>query len=119
MLVFVYSADSGLFNALGDIAHRVFSPHTYPCNLCGLTYSIFGMRREWAQFLLSLDTPFEFLHRDELKERYGIEGEPLPAIFVNDGEKLSVWITASEIDSCKNLDNLKRMIMDRLSIPAD
>ena len=119
MLVFVYSADSGLFNALGDIAHRVFSPHTYPCNLCGLTYSIFGMRREWAQFLLSLDTPFEFLHRGELKERYGIEGEPLPAIFVNDGEKLSVWITASEIDSCKNLDNLKRMIMDRLSIPAD
>ena len=119
MLVFVYSADSGLFNALGDIAHRVFSPHTYPCNLCGLTYSIFGMRREWTQFLLTLYSPYEFLHQDEFEERYGIEGEPLPAIFVNDGEKLSVWITASEIDSCKNLDNLKRMIMDRLSIPAD
>ncbi len=28
-IVFVYNADSGLFNALPDIAHKTFSPATY------------------------------------------------------------------------------------------
>jgi len=27
-LVFVYNADSGMFNTLTDIAHKVFSPKT-------------------------------------------------------------------------------------------
>jgi hypothetical protein len=77
------------------------------------------MQREWAQFLHTLQSPYELLHRDEFEKRYGIQGEPLPAVFLNDGEQLSVWITAGEIDSYKNLDGLKRMIMERLSIPAD
>ncbi len=113
MLVFVYNADSGITNALRDIAHRVFSPHTYPCNLCGLTYSIFGMRREWEQFLCSLDMPFEFLHRDELKERYGVKGVILPAIFKRDGENLVIWIGADAINSCRDLDDLKQLFVNK------
>ena len=35
-LVFVYNADSGVFNALADAAHKIFSPRTYACNLCAL-----------------------------------------------------------------------------------
>ncbi len=27
-LLFVYNADSGLFNTLGDIGHKLFSPNT-------------------------------------------------------------------------------------------
>ncbi|MBC7930780.1 MAG: hypothetical protein H7Z38_09495, partial [Rubrivivax sp.] len=56
-LVFVYNADSGLFNALTDIAHKAFSPATYQCNLCALTHSTFGMRKGWKRFLETLDTP--------------------------------------------------------------
>ena len=114
MLVFVYNADSGLFNALGDIARRVFAPQTYPCNLCAVTYSISGMRSEWAQFLHGIDTPFEFLHRNELKKRYGVEGVRLPAVFMMDGARLAVWIDAEAINSCQNLDDLKRLIVNRL-----
>ena len=58
-LVFVYNADSGLFNAVSDAAHKIFSPRTYQCNLCALTHSAIGMRREWKQFLDSLDVPLE------------------------------------------------------------
>ena len=116
MLVFVYNADSGLFSAMGDVVHRIISPQTYPCNLCAITYSISGMRREWAKFLHSLDTPFEFLHRDELKARYGIEGVRLPAVFRKDGNKLAVWIDADAINSCRNLDDLEQLIVSKVKI---
>jgi hypothetical protein len=52
--LFVYNADSGLFNLMSDIAHKVFAPATYPCNLCAFTHSPLGMRREWKSFLDSL-----------------------------------------------------------------
>ena len=50
-LVFVYNARSGLFNALSDAAHKIFSPGTYQCNLCALTHTALGMRGEWRKFL--------------------------------------------------------------------
>lgn len=114
MLIFVYNADSGLYNALGDIAHKIISPRSYPCNLCAITYSISGMRHEWEQFLRTLNTPYEFLHRDELKGRYSVEGFRLPAVFKKEGEGLEVWIDASAINSCRNLDDLKQIITNKL-----
>ena len=80
ILVFVYNAEAGLFNLLGDMAHKIFSPETYQCNLCALTHTSFGMRKSWKRFLLTLDKPPEFLHADELNERYGKGGVPLPAV---------------------------------------
>src|SRR3954464_123565 len=80
-LVVVYNADSGVFNALADVAHKIFSPDTYACNLCALTHTAFGMRSEWKLFLEGLGVPLEFLHADELRSRYGLEGVSLPAIF--------------------------------------
>ena len=114
MLVFVYNADSGLFNALGDVVHRIFAPQTYPCNLCAITYSISGMRSEWAQFLHGIDMPFEFLHRNELKKRYGVEGVRLPAVFMKDGARLAVWIDAEAINQCNNLDDLIGLFKNKI-----
>lgn len=71
-LVFVYNADSGLFNLLTDIAHKAFSPKTYACNLCAITHSSFGMKNEWRQYLDNLNISFEFLHADELKADYQV-----------------------------------------------
>jgi hypothetical protein len=109
-LVFVYNADSGLFNALGDMSHKIFSPGTYQCNLCALTYSTFGMRQSWKQFLDTLDRPVEFLHADELKQLYGVSSIPLPAVFCNKGGNLKVLVNASEIQSCRTLDELKQLV---------
>ena len=85
-LVFVYNADSGLFNVVSDIAHKIFAPETYACNLCAITYGNFAMRAEWKDFLESLAVDLEFLHRDELAERYGLAALPLPAILVVAGQ---------------------------------
>jgi len=113
-LIFVYNAESGLFNALTDIAHKAFSPETYSCNLCALTHSNFGMRKEWKQFIESLDRQTEFLHSDELKLKYGVEGIALPAIFSKEDGKVEEWITAQEINSCKTMNELKTIIIEKL-----
>ena len=110
-LVFVYNADSGLFNALSDAAHKIFSPRTYQCNLCALTHSALGMRREWKQFLDGLGVPLEFLHADELKARYGVAGVPLPAIFKRGDESVEVLIDAKAINACRTAGDLKRLIL--------
>lgn len=114
-LIFVYNADSGLFNTLTDIAHKVFSPQTYACNLCGLTYSHFGMKQEWKEFLGSLDLRLEFLHRDEFQAGYGMEGLPLPAIFKKEGNELRLLLGAEAIASCKHIDDLKQLVTRKLS----
>lgn len=114
-LVFVYNADSGLFNTLSDVAHKILSPETYACNLCALTHTAFGMRREWREFLESLDARLEFLHADELRSRYGMEGLALPAILRKRGARLEELIDAAAINSCRTLDELKRAITGRLS----
>jgi hypothetical protein len=51
VIVFVYNAESGLFDALADIAHKALSPETYPFNLCVLTHYALGIRREWKDYL--------------------------------------------------------------------
>ncbi|HEX8459577.1 MAG TPA: hypothetical protein VF656_19950 [Pyrinomonadaceae bacterium] len=116
-LVFVYNAESGLFNTLGDVAHKILSPETYACNLCALTHTAFRVRREWTEFLESLDARTEFLHANELRERYGLTNLPLPAILrrrYDDGDTTSLeeFIPATAINSCRTLDELKRLIRE-------
>jgi hypothetical protein len=113
-LVFVYNADSGLFNALGDMSHKIFSPETYQCQLCALTYSTFGMRKSWKQFLETLDRPFEFLHADELKTQYNISNIPLPAIFAKEDAGLKLRVSAAEINECRTIDALKQLVRKSL-----
>lgn len=113
-LIFVYNAESGMFNALTDLAHKTLSPETYSCNLCALTYSTFGMRREWKGFLENLDLSFEFLHADEMREIYQANGAPLPAVFIKEDEKLRVLIEAAEINECRTLGELKHLIGEKL-----
>lgn len=113
-IVFVYNADSGLFNTLTDIAHKIFSPQTYECNLCAITYGNFAIRKEWQAFLETLAVEMEFLHRDELQEKYAVGDVDLPVIFTKSAEGLQVWITAEEINRCQDLEELKAIISARL-----
>jgi hypothetical protein len=114
-LIFVYNAGGGLFNGLADLAHKIFSPQTYSCNLCGLTYSHFGMKEEWKEFLGSLALPLEFLHRDEFQVGYGKAGIPLPAILTKRGNELTLLLDASAINSCKTLEDLQQLILKVLA----
>jgi hypothetical protein len=115
-LVFVYNAESGIFNTLTDIAHKIFSPDSYECNLCAITYGNFAMRAEWKEFLEGLDADFEFLHRDELATRYKISSVKLPAVFIKKKEGVEPWINAEDINGCRSVEELKKLITGKLAV---
>lgn len=109
-LLFVYNADSGLFNALTDIAHKLISPETYQCNLCNLTHGYFAARDEWIHFLQDLDAEIRFLHRDEYIKQYGQPDAELPAIFVESADGHLLWVDKKVINNLSSTDALMEMI---------
>jgi len=109
-LLFVYDADSGLFNTLADMGHKLFSPATYGCDLCLLTHGVLREKAQWRRFVESLPVRCEFLHRDQFRRRHPGNGTPLPAIFrVEKGECLPC-IGAAQLRHCTDLDQLKEWI---------
>ena len=112
-LIFVYNADSGLFNTVTDIAHKVLSPKTYSCNLCALTHGHFKIKQDWIEFLEQIDTELEFLHRDEFLDKYNQDKAELPAIFIEENGELSLWLDQASINKIETLDDLKAIILER------
>lgn len=109
-LVFVYNADSGMFNTLTDIAHKVFSPQTYECNLCAISHSYFSERDEWKNFIKNLGAECEFLHRDEFEKKYRITENPYPAVYLKNDKDLEICLNADVINECDSMDKLKEKI---------
>ncbi|WJW76496.1 hypothetical protein QVG61_05250 [Thiohalobacter sp. IOR34] len=113
-LVFVYNADSGLFNTVSDIAHKILSPETYACRLCELTHGHFRVRREWVGFLERLDAECSFLHRDEVQKQHGVDSQQAPRIYLHEDARLIPWVEKEEIEACPDLAALKTLIESRL-----
>lgn len=109
-LVFVYNADSGMFNTLTDIAHKVFSPQTYECNLCAISHSYLSERSEWKEFIQDLGVECEFLHRDEFLKKYSSSEKNFPVIYELTNGELKLRLSAEQINSCKSMDDLKTAI---------
>jgi len=105
-LLFVYKADTGLFNTLADIGHKIFSPKTYSCDLCQLTHGYFTERAGWQSFIEQLDVECRFLHRDEFHQEFPDRPDTLPAIFIQKENRLSLCIDAEELHRCEHLDEL-------------
>ncbi len=111
-LIFVYNADSGKWNAYMDMAHKIFSPKTYPCSLCDLTYGIFKIRPEWDDFVKNTPLPFEFLHKDEFHEQYPqFKNTALPVILRVENNQIVVLIDKEELDDFKTIEALKRGVL--------
>lgn len=113
-LVFVYNADSGLFNTVTDIAHKILSPETYVCNLCELTHGTFKVREDWVKFLKTLNADCEFLHRDEFHARYSQADVALPAVFKKTSDGLEPWLEAEALRKCTSLNELQQVLISRL-----
>jgi len=111
-LVFVYNADSGLFNTMSDIAHKIFSPSTYNCQLCALTHSYFSAKDDWKEFLNTIRIPMVFLHKDEFLKNYSHREDIFPTIYMEQGGELSILINSDALNQCNSLQELKTLITE-------
>ena len=114
-LLFVYNADSGVFNSMADIAHKIFSPETYECALCNLTHGYFRERAGWKEFVEDLPVASEFLHRDEFEKRHPEREDHLPVVLLRNSRKeLEILIDAETLGSIEDAADLKHLLRDRL-----
>ena len=109
-LILAYNADSGLAQAITDSFVKTFFPDRYSCDLCQITHSALGARREWKEFAERFPGTIELLHRDEYTGT-----EPLPAIFVRRGEgEAEVLLSAAELAEIGSVAELTARIESRL-----
>jgi hypothetical protein len=112
-LLFVYNADSGLFNSMADAAHKIFSPRTYQCDLCRITYGWLQERAEWRVFIDRLGVDCEFLHRDQFRATYPHLDVPLPAILRDDDEQVTTCVDPSALAACVDVQALIHLVQQR------
>jgi hypothetical protein len=115
-LFFVYNANSSLKNRIFDGAHKIFSPSTYSCSLCSLTFGSFTEKEDWKQFRLGLEKEgytLEFLHKDEFESRFQGKFE-YPIILVEANTGLKKLIGENELSQLKKARDLIQVIQKRM-----
>lgn len=114
-LLMIYNADGGLVNGALDLLHKSFSPSTYACRLCEITYGTFGMKAAWRSTIEALPLPVSFLHKDEWQQAFAGNPTPLPAILRETETGLETVISAQDFARITSLEALQGMLADRLS----
>lgn len=116
-LVLVYNAFSGIGNGLLDSAHKIMSPSTYDCRLCGLTYGAVRERKEWKLFRESSTIPMVFYHKDEFRSAYASKFAAkytFPIILAETGEELEVLVTTTELNAIEDTAVLIEIVKSRM-----
>ncbi|MHA2392347.1 MAG: hypothetical protein ACXAEX_10255 [Promethearchaeota archaeon] len=113
-LVFVYNADSGVVNIVKDFWHKLLRPSTYQCNLCAQTFSAFGMKKDWKNFINKLDIEAEFLHKDEFEEKYNISDAKFPSAYLKNGITFDLLINQEEMNKVKSLDEMEALVIAKI-----
>jgi hypothetical protein len=73
------------------------------------------MKRVWRNFLGNLSYHKVFFHKKEFKKAHPEYAYlELPSILVKDGDKISVLITAQEINAVENVDDLIGLLGQKL-----
>jgi hypothetical protein len=113
-LLMLYNADGGLVSGALDLLHKTFSPATYACKLCAVTYGPLGMKRAWRTTLEALPLPVAFLHRDEWHVQYPGNPTPLPAILLETDASLEPLVSAADFAGIDSLEALQALVSARL-----
>ncbi len=116
-LILVYNADSGLRNMIIDGAHKIFSPSTYECNLCDITFGAFTENRIWKKFREETLLEMEFLHKDEFKKQYASKFGykfDFPIVLAISKNNLEVFITTDELNELESAEELISLIRSRI-----
>ena len=111
-LIFVYNANSGLWNAALDSMHKIISPDTYNCKLCQITYGTFSEMPDWKKFRDNFPGEMVFLHTDEFEKHSPPQpGYPVVLSENEDGE-LDVVLSTQGINDMRDLEELTSFFKD-------
>ena len=106
-LIFIYNAKSGVTNALFDWAHKIFSPNTYKCNLCAITFNNLGKEKKWRDFLESVNIESHFYYIDHLKDLHFVKNpSELPCVYLKTDKNITLIIDSDELNSFNNVTEL-------------
>ncbi len=113
----MYNADSGILNALKDVAHKMLRPETYPCSLCALTYGAVSEKRKWREFRNNDGRNMRFLHKDEFEAEFG-ERYEYPVVLeqkIPSGgtDSLSVIVDRKKLNCLQDVGTLIRVMEAR------
>ena len=117
-LIFIYNADSGLRNMILDSAHKIFSPSTYECSLCDITFGAFTENQIWKNFRKSTNVEIEFLHKDEFAKTHKTQKRlelTFPVVLVSKARGLAIFITTDELNAMKDAKSLIGLIEGRVA----
>ncbi len=116
-IIFVYNANSGGGNAFLDSMHKVFSPQTYDCKLCELTFGVVRENSSWKKFRQETSHPMTFLHKDEFsknyKSKFGYKFT-FPIVLTESADGLAVLITTEELNAQQTVHDLIRLVKERM-----
>ncbi len=113
-LLFIYKAKSGVTNALLDSVHKMFSPRTYPCQLCTLTHNTFSENKLWKTFKNKSQISMTFYHTDEFLRTYPNATYTFPVILCKTNDDLSIFISTSKLSSINTTEALITLIQQKL-----
>ena len=109
-LLFVYNANSGIGNLVLDVAHKLFRPETYACNLCAITHNTFSENKTWKTFRAKSTIDMDFLHSDEFKAQYPNTNFKYPVILQQDNNTLTPFLTTEAINKLTSVEDLMAII---------
>ena len=113
-LLFVYNANSGIGNTVLDVAHKIFSPKTYNCNLCAITFGTFSEDKDWKLFRTTSHVNMIFLHIDEFEKRHPSYKYDYPVVLSKFEDELSPFISAKRIETISStkalISEIKKLI---------
>lgn len=113
-LIFIYNAKSGKRNALLDAGHKLFSPSTYPCSLCALTYDTFRENSIWKTFRENSNLEMDFLHKDEFESKFPSVKVLYPTVLKLEDHQLTTALTSEILDDIKSVEDLIKRLKTTL-----
>ncbi|MGD1945329.1 MAG: GTPase [Croceivirga sp.] len=116
-LLFVYNANSGRRNSFIDSIHKLFSPNTYECHLCELTYGFFLEDKRWKRFRKTHTQEMIFLHKDEFtatyKSKFGYKFT-FPIVLITGENGLEVLVSTKELNQITSVHHLIQIVGERV-----
>ncbi len=110
-LIFVYNATSDFWSKYIDVAHKIVSPSTYPCDLCSLTHGNFSEKKIWKEFRETTEDEFVFMYKNEFENQYpDYVDVDLPIVMKKTEKGLDELITAAQFSEIHSVEELMKFL---------